>query len=122
MDSQGRPRSNVLVVSDHGMAPFHTTVTLRTVLKAGGMTDAQLAHVRYHTSGPALNLYVNLTGRQQGGTVNVTDYEALRDKIAAILSAAVDPNAFYNPTARPLFSDVSSAPAVAGESASAPTP
>ena len=107
VDSQGRPRSNVFVVSDHGMAPFHTTVTLRAVLKAGGMTDAELAHVRYHTSGPALNLYVNLSGRQHGGTVNVTDYETLRDKVAAIVGAAVDPNAFYNPTVRPLFSDVS---------------
>src|SRR5262245_48372795 len=34
MDGLGRPRSNVLVVSDHGMAPFHTTVTLRELLKA----------------------------------------------------------------------------------------
>ena len=58
----------MFVVSDHGMAPFHTTVTLREVLKAGGMTDAELAHVRFHTSGPAVNLYVNLSGRQQGGS------------------------------------------------------
>jgi len=106
LDAQGRPKSNMFVVSDHGMAPFHTAVTLREVLRAGGMSDAELANLRLVTSGPAVNLYVNLAGREPGGTVSGSQYEILRDKAAAILSAAVDSNPFYNPAARPLFSDV----------------
>ena len=114
LDAQGRPRSNILVVSDHGMAPFHTAVVLNEVLKAGGMTDAELANLRFYTSGPAVNLYVNLTGREQGGTVNSVDYQTLRDKAAGILRAAVDPNPFYNPGASPLFSDVVTRPSGCG--------
>ena len=103
----GGPLSDIFVVSDHGMAPFHTAVVLREVLKAGGMTNAEFANLRFYTSGAAVNLYVNLSGREQGGAVDTTDYQTLRDKAFAILSSAVDPNVFYNPTARPLFSNVS---------------
>lgn len=115
VDALGRPRSNVFVVSDHGMAPFHTAVTLREVLKAGGMTDAELAGVRFYTSGPAVNLYIDLSGRQQGGSVSGADYQVLRDKVAGILRAAVDPNPFYNPTAATLFSDVFARPSGCGQ-------
>jgi hypothetical protein len=106
VDAQGRTRSNVFVVSDHGMAPFHTTVALRELLKSGGMSDADLAGVRFYTSGPAVNLYVNLAGREPGGTVSPLDYEILRDKAAGILARAVDSNPYYNPGSRPLFSDI----------------
>jgi len=51
--------ANVFVVSDHGMAPFHTAVSLTNLLRNAGI-DTSLIGVR--TSGPAANIYVNLQG------------------------------------------------------------
>ena len=60
--SSGEPLRDVFVVSDHGMAPFHTTaVNLRNLLIAGGFEVNQLG---LSTSGAAANIYVNLQGRQ----------------------------------------------------------
>jgi predicted AlkP superfamily pyrophosphatase or phosphodiesterase len=106
LDAQGRPKSNIIVVSDHGMAPFHSAVVLRELLLAGGVTAAELGNLRFYTSGPAVNVYINLAGRERGGTVNPATYQALRDKVAAALTAAVDPNPFYNPGGDTVFTDV----------------
>jgi hypothetical protein len=59
LDALGRPRSNILVVSDHGMAPFQMAVALRNLLLAGGMTPQELSALRLQTSGPTANIYVN---------------------------------------------------------------
>lgn len=115
VDAQGRPRSNILVVSDHGMAPFHTAVNLRNVLLEGGMTTTQLGQLRLQTSGPSTNIYVNLAGRESGGTVSTADYVTLQNQVTSILNAATDPNAFYNPSAAKLFPQVFARPAGCGQ-------
>jgi predicted AlkP superfamily pyrophosphatase or phosphodiesterase len=115
VDAQGSPRSNVIVVSDHGMAPFHTAVNLRNVLLEGGMTTNDLSAIRFPTSGPSVNLYVNLSGREPGGTVSAAEYVVLQDRIATILANASDTNAFYNPTARKLFNAVVKRPTSCGQ-------
>ena len=59
-------RSNVFVVSDHGMAPFHTAVSLTNLLRNAGIDMSKLA---IRPSGAAANIYINLLNRESGGTV-----------------------------------------------------
>jgi len=103
----GEPERDVFVVSDHGMAPFHTAVSLRNLLANAGV-NVSLLGIR--TSGPAANLYVNLQNREAGGSVSPADYPTLVAQVANALRAAKDPHGFYNPNATPLFSDVLARP------------
>ena len=111
----GEPLRDVFVVSDHGMAPFHTAVSLRNLLANAGV-NVNLLGIR--TTGPAANVYVNLQGREAGGTVlpdnSPTGYAALVAQVAAVLQAAKDPLGFYNPGGVPLFSDVLTRPNACG--------
>ena len=114
LDRQGEPRDNVFVVSDHGMAPFHTAVNLATILSNAGIT---LSQIGIRTTGPATNIYVNLAGREAAGAatqVTPAAYEALVEKIAAALRNAKDPNPYYNPSGAPLFTHVWSRPTLCG--------
>jgi predicted AlkP superfamily phosphohydrolase/phosphomutase len=88
MDTVGS-RSDVFVVSDHGFAPFHTAVSLANLLKNAGIDTTQ---VGIRTSGPAAHIYVNLQGREPGGTVDLATYKTLVPKIAAVLRNAQDAN------------------------------
>lgn len=92
VDHHGRPKSNVIVVSDHGFDPFHTAVDLSALLKANGFVGTQ---VRGVTSGPAVNLYINLAGREPGGTVSKADYIALQGKLVDLLKGLHDTNPNY---------------------------
>ena len=91
-DRHGRPNSNIIVVSDHGMAPFHTAVNLNAYLALRGFDTSK---VRAVTSGPAVNVYINLQGREAGGTVTREEYLELQDQIAAALRDLVDANPNY---------------------------
>src|SRR5882757_8439654 len=101
--------ANVFVVSDHGMAPFHTAVSLTNLLRNAGI-DTSLLGVR--TSGPAANIYVNLQGRESGGTVDPSTYASLVTQISAVLKNAIDPNPTFNGSLKNklLFTDVESRP------------
>jgi predicted AlkP superfamily phosphohydrolase/phosphomutase len=92
LDTVG-PSSNVIVVSDHGMTPFHTAVNMANVLRNAGVDITRLG---IRTNGPAVNIYVNLEGRESGGTVDGTDYQALVDQVATALREARDPNVVFN--------------------------
>ncbi|HET9699637.1 MAG TPA: alkaline phosphatase family protein, partial [Burkholderiales bacterium] len=105
--TNGEPLSDVLVVSDHGMAPFHTAVNLRNLLQGAGI---DLASIGIRTTGPAVNIYVNLQGREAGGNVAAADYQALVARVAQAMRGAADPNPHYNPRAARLFSHVLSRP------------
>ena len=100
--------TTVLVVSDHGFAPFHRSFSLNTwlvengylVLRAGAQPgpgrdifkDADWSKTRAY--GLGLNgLYVNLRGREKNGIVNPgAESDALQLEIAAKLEAVRDPN------------------------------
>ncbi len=103
VDRHGEPLSDVFVVSDHGMAPFHTAVNLSTILSNASIS---LSQIGIRTTGPATNIYVNLAGRESGGTVDPAAFESLVNSIATALRNAVDPNPYYNPSGRPLFTHV----------------
>lgn len=91
-DAAGRD-SNVIVVSDHGFAPFHTSVSMTNVLRNAGIDTSKLA---IRTSGPAVNIYVNLQNRESGGTVDPATYTTLVKQITDAVKAAADPNPRFN--------------------------
>ena len=100
------PSANIIVVSDHGMAPFHTAVNVTNILRNAGIDLTQLA---IRTSGPAVNIYVNLQNREAGGTVDPGTYNTLVTQVAAALKDATDPNPRFNFTldkGRHIFTNV----------------
>jgi len=111
LDSTGTPRSNVIVVSDHGMAPFHTAVSLQTLLTNTGIGASDII---IRTTGPAAHVYVRLQGRESNGTVAPANYQALVSQIATALTTAKDFNTTYNATNANLFTDVFTRPATCG--------
>ena len=107
----GEPRRDVIVVSDHGMTPVHTAVSLTGLLERAGVPLTQVA---VRPAAPSANVYVNLAGREPGGAVSPAEYRALVADVARALTAARDPNPFYNPTGAPLFSLVRARPETCG--------
>lgn len=103
----GTPLSDVFVVSDHGMAAFHTAVGLRNLLAGAGIDPSVLA---LRTTGPAAHVYVDLAGREPGGTVSPGAYADLVERIADVLRGAKDPSPLFNPFRRRLFSHVYTRP------------
>lgn len=91
-DSLGRPNSNIIVVSDHGFAPFHTAVNINNFLSSRGFNNTQ---VRAITSGSAVNIYINLQGREPNGTVDREEYITLQQEIIQALTEFVDTNQNY---------------------------
>jgi hypothetical protein len=85
--------SNIFVVSDHGFTIFHTAVGLTNILRNAGVDTSKLA---IRTSGPAANVYVNLQGRESGGTVDMTTYRNLVTQVVNALKNATDPNPTFN--------------------------
>ena len=113
-DSEGRPNSSIIVVSDHGFAPFHTAVNLNAYLQSQGFSSGQ---VRAVTSGTATNIYINLQGREPNGTVTRSQYITLQQQIIAALQALVDTNPNYTLGAAsvPVFDKIYNRPATLGE-------
>ena len=91
-DAAGRD-SNVIVVSDHGFAPFHTSVSMTNILRNAGIDTTKVA---IRTSGPAVNIYVNLQNRESVGTVDPASYNALVMQITDAVKNAADPNPRFN--------------------------
>lgn len=91
-DSEGKPNSDIIVVSDHGFAPFHTTVDINTFLKNNGFDSSK---VRAVSSGPAVNVYINLQGREPNGTVTREEYITLQQQVAEALRSFTDNNPNY---------------------------
>jgi hypothetical protein len=92
IDTAG-PAANVFVVSDHGMAPFHTAVSMVNILRNAGIDTSQLG---VRTSGPVANIYVNQQNRESGGTVDPAAYMNLVTQIAAAVENATDSNTTFN--------------------------
>ena len=96
VDANGKPNSNIIVVSDHGFAPFHTAVSINNLLKNSGDADlSDTTKVRAVSSGPAVNIYINVKGREPDGKVDPSNYVAIQQKIAALLQNFKDTNSNY---------------------------
>ena len=120
--TSGDPRSNIIVVSDHGFAPFHTAVNGTNLLKAALIAkgfDPSLINtaITIRTSGPAANVYINLAGRESGGTVDATTYQALVTAISDYFRTATDPNPNfdYSLSKKHIFTDVIARPSDCGQ-------
>lgn len=88
----GSPASNVIAVSDHGFDSFHTAVSVGQLLATAGIPASTVMPVH---SGAALNLYINLAGREPNGVVKPEDYPALQVKLVALLRGLIDTNPAY---------------------------
>lgn len=104
-DADGKPKSNVIVTSDHGFEAFHTAVNLNALLAAKGIPSSK---VRAITFGPAVSLYINLQGREPNGTVTRAQYIALQQQIVSILQGFQETNSIYTlgATSVPVFDKI----------------
>jgi len=55
-----------------------------------------ISKIVIRTTGPAVNIYVNLQGREAGGTVTPAEYQTLVPQIAAAVQTAQDLNSTFN--------------------------
>jgi Type I phosphodiesterase / nucleotide pyrophosphatase len=95
-NANGVPNSNIIVVSDHGFAPFHTAVSINNLLRNSGIAElADPNKVRAIVSGSSVNVYINLQGREPNGTVSRAEYLTLQKQIVQVLKDAVDQNPNY---------------------------
>lgn len=93
-------QATILLVSDHGMAPVHTTVNLNTLLDEDGwlvLDDRDYvvidqSRVIAFASGGNANFYINLEGRDRDGFVSEEEYESIRQEIANSLSRLQNPD------------------------------
>jgi len=99
-DANGVPNNNILVVSDHGFDPFHTAVNANAFLTANNFDTSK---VRAVFSGPAVNFYINLQGREPNGTVTRMEYLALQQQLFNALQTFTDANPNYTNGATPVF-------------------
>src|SRR5262249_32275748 len=100
--------SDIIVVSDHGFAPFHTAVNMSAFLDSRGFDRAE---VRAITSGPAAHIYVSLKGREPNGTVERDRYLVLQQRLGAALREFRDINPNYvGRRADPVFDQVITRP------------
>ncbi len=117
VDAAGRPVSNIFIVSDHGFAPFHSAVNMNRILANAGFNTNE---VRAVTSGPAVNIYINLTGREKPGVgtpVAPDRYRTLQAQVVATLQAALDANPAFTQTggSAPLFDKIYTRPLPASD-------
>jgi predicted AlkP superfamily pyrophosphatase or phosphodiesterase len=107
IDANGVPNSNILVVSDHGFDAFHTAVNANAFLTANGFDTNK---VRAVSSGPAVNFYINLQGREPNGTVTRMEYLALQQQLFNVLQNVTDTNPNYTNGTTPVFDKIYTRP------------
>jgi len=91
--------ATVLLVSDHGMAPMHTTVYVNTVLEQAGylvldernylVVEQSQAYAL--ASGGTVNVYINLENREKSGIVSPEAYTSVQAQVIELLSSLKDP-------------------------------
>jgi len=105
------PSACLLIMSDHGFAPFRREVNLNTLLANRGLITLKdprmrrkvdyFGNVNWHKT-RAYNLginavYVNLKGREKYGAVAPEDYGAVREEIRRALLELTDPKTGTHP-------------------------
>jgi len=83
------------------MAPIHSYVNVNAALIQAGLMvledtvsyyiDTARTEANAVTSGGAVHVYVNLKGRESGGSVPPEDYEEVQEEVITVLSAITDP-------------------------------
>ncbi|BAY47573.1 hypothetical protein SAMD00079811_51910 [Scytonema sp. HK-05] len=74
------------------MGEWLKTVSINNFLQNQGFDPNK---VRAVSSGPAVNIYINLKGREPNGNVSREEYITLQHKVADALKSFVDSNPYY---------------------------
>ena len=99
MDRLDLGTTNLLIVSDHGMAPVYTQVHLNALLKQSGLlfelpgaagVNRQRTQAVAVGCGGAAHIRISLRGRERSGIVAPEDYATVQDAIVARLQALQD--------------------------------
>lgn len=99
LESVDLEREAVLMVSDHGMAPIHTSVYVNTVLEEAGLLTldwrnylvVEESKAFAVASGGAVNVYINLEGHEKDGIVTPEEYPQVQEQIVELFSSLTDP-------------------------------
>lgn len=99
IDAAKLSKTNIIAVSDHGMAPLHTQGFPNRILRSAGLlsvtgtgaVDAATSRTNAVTVGGAANIYINLIGREPTGVVPLEQYEELQKQIEEVFKAINDP-------------------------------
>ena len=99
IDAANLRKTNVIAVSDHGMAPLHTQGFPNRILRSAGLlavtgtgaVDPAKSATNAVTVGGAANIYINLQGREPTGIVPLEQYENLQKQIEDVFKAISDP-------------------------------
>jgi predicted AlkP superfamily pyrophosphatase or phosphodiesterase len=91
--------TNIIAVSDHGMAPMHSFAYPNRILRAAGLltvtgtgaVDPDQSPTNAVTVGAAANIYINLQGREPTGIVPLEQYEEYQKKIEDVFKTISDP-------------------------------
>ncbi len=99
-DALNLESASLIVVSDHGVAPVHTTVYLNALLAAqkllvyGPGPAVRISRSRSQAiavgSGGMAQIYLNLRRRNRAGIVPEEEYQKLLDRVVAILEGVRD--------------------------------
>lgn len=89
----------VFVVSDHGMAPLHTTVFVNTILEEAGLLVldekdylvVEKSQAFAVATGGAAHVYINLVGREKNGIVSEEAYPQIIEMLRTLFQQARDP-------------------------------
>jgi predicted AlkP superfamily pyrophosphatase or phosphodiesterase len=92
-------KTNIIAVSDHGMAPMHTQGFPNRILRAAelvsvtstGAVDPAKSMTNAVTVGGAANIYINLQGREPTGIVPLEQYEEFQKRIESAFKDVSDP-------------------------------
>jgi predicted AlkP superfamily pyrophosphatase or phosphodiesterase len=99
IDAAKLSKTNIIAVSDHGMAPMHTVAFPNRILRAAelvsvtgtGAVDPAVSLTNAVIVGGAANIYINLQGREPTGIVPLEKYEELQKQIEDTFKAISDP-------------------------------
>nr|WP_239587072.1 alkaline phosphatase family protein [Bacillus ectoiniformans] len=94
MDSNDR----LMIVSDHGMEPVHSSISPNYELKKAGLlvldkegkVDISKSKAYAVSSGSMAHVYINKKGREKGGIVTEKEYEQVQEEIVEVFTKIKD--------------------------------
>ncbi|MDQ3929352.1 MAG: alkaline phosphatase family protein, partial [Chloroflexota bacterium] len=87
------PDTVLFLGADHGFSPAWRSVNLLQVLQDAGLynpANRGASKAIGYAAGGTANIYINLKGREQGGVVETSDYESVREQILDVFNSLND--------------------------------
>lgn len=98
--SNGLENVAYIIISDHGIIPYHKEVSINNVLAREGLIDCRpgpekpivnWAKTKAYVPTQANQVYINLKGRDPQGTVKPSEYKQIQEEVIHILKNLRDP-------------------------------